>query len=134
MAIGSLTSLSAWGAVTGGVASNDISDMAGFDSAKAIFGASFSIGPVNIKIPIIFWIILTVIAVLVAAAFFASIVFKDFRIPVLATVLILVSSLVVGIAGVGDAKKLGRIGLKTIIYFEIVTTVAIVVGLLLAWR
>ncbi|KIH86151.1 glutamate/aspartate:proton symporter GltP [Pseudomonas batumici] len=45
---------------------------------------------------------------------------------------IVISSLVVGIAGVGDAKKLGRIGLKTIIYFEIVTTIAIVVGLLLA--
>ena len=46
--------------------------------------------------------------------------------------MIVISSLVVGIAGVGDAKKLGRIGLKTIIYFEIVTTVAIVVGLPLA--
>ncbi len=45
---------------------------------------------------------------------------------------IVIASLVVGIAGVGDAKKLGRIGLKTIIYFEVVTTVAIVVGLLLA--
>lgn len=45
---------------------------------------------------------------------------------------IVISSLIVGIAGVGDAKKLGRIGLKTILYFEIVTTVAIVVGLLLA--
>lgn len=45
---------------------------------------------------------------------------------------IVISSLIVGIAGVGDAKKLGSIGLKTIIYFEVVTTVAIVVGLLLA--
>jgi len=45
---------------------------------------------------------------------------------------IVISSLIVGIAGVGDAKKLGRIGLKTIIYFEIVTTIAIIVGLLLA--
>ncbi|MBI3905819.1 MAG: cation:dicarboxylase symporter family transporter [Pseudomonas fluorescens] len=45
---------------------------------------------------------------------------------------IVISSLIVGIAGVGDAKKLGRIGFKTIIYFEIVTTIAIVVGLLLA--
>lgn len=45
---------------------------------------------------------------------------------------IVISSLVVGIAGMGDAKKLGRIGLKTILYFEIITTVAIVVGLLLA--
>lgn len=45
---------------------------------------------------------------------------------------IVISSLIVGIAGVGDAKKLGRIGLKTIIYFEIVTTIAILVGLVLA--
>ncbi|WP_426151054.1 glutamate/aspartate:proton symporter GltP [Pseudomonas sp. DC3000-4b1] len=45
---------------------------------------------------------------------------------------IVISSLIVGIAGVGDAKKLGRIGLKTIIYFEVVTTIAILVGLLLA--
>lgn len=41
-------------------------------------------------------VILTVIAVLVAAAFFASVVYKDFRVPVLAAVLMLVSSLVVG--------------------------------------
>ena len=45
---------------------------------------------------------------------------------------IVISSLVVGIAGVGDAKKLGRIGFKTIIYFEVVTTIAILVGLVLA--
>ena len=40
--------------------------------------------------------------------------------------------LVVGVAGVGDLKQLGRLGGKTIIYFEIITTVAIVVGLLAA--
>ena len=45
---------------------------------------------------------------------------------------IVISSLVVGIAGVGDAKKLGRIGVKTILYFEVVTTIAILVGLGLA--
>ncbi len=44
---------------------------------------------------------------------------------------IVVSTLVVGIAGVGDAKKLGRIGLKTIIYFEIITTLAIFLGITL---
>ncbi|HDS1237144.1 glutamate/aspartate:proton symporter GltP [Pluralibacter gergoviae] len=42
---------------------------------------------------------------------------------------IVISTLIVGIAGVGDAKKFGRIGIKTIIYFEIVTTIAIFVGL-----
>nr|WP_256478167.1 UPF0182 family protein [Corynebacterium stercoris] len=55
-------------------------------------GASYT--SINAMLPA--KIILTVIAVLVAAAFFASVVYKDFRIPVLATVLMLVSSLVVG--------------------------------------
>ncbi|PYI51946.1 cation:dicarboxylate symporter family transporter [Paenibacillus flagellatus] len=45
---------------------------------------------------------------------------------------IVVSSLIVGVAGVGDMKKLGRLGGKTILYFELVTTVAIVFGLLIA--
>ena len=45
---------------------------------------------------------------------------------------IVISSLIVGIAGVGDGKKLGRIGFKTLLYFEIITTVAIIVGLVLA--
>ncbi|HBC81559.1 MAG TPA: glutamate/aspartate:proton symporter GltP, partial [Escherichia sp.] len=45
---------------------------------------------------------------------------------------IVISTLVVGIAGVGDAKQLGRIGVKTILYFEIITTVAIVLGITLA--
>ncbi|MDW8800823.1 cation:dicarboxylase symporter family transporter [Clostridium sp. A1-XYC3] len=44
---------------------------------------------------------------------------------------IVFSSLVVGIAGAGDIKQVGKLGGKTILYFEIVTTVAIVVGLLI---
>ena len=42
------------------------------------------------------------------------------------------ATLVVGIAGHGDVKHLGKIGLKTIIYFEIVTTLALVLGLIMA--
>jgi proton glutamate symport protein len=38
-------------------------------------------------------------------------------------------TLVVGIAGTGNAKTMGRIGGKAILYFEIVTTVALFVGL-----
>ena len=45
---------------------------------------------------------------------------------------IVISSIIVGVAGVGDIKKLGKLGGKTILYFEIITTVAIVVGLLAA--
>jgi proton glutamate symport protein len=45
---------------------------------------------------------------------------------------IVISTLIVGVAGVGDIKKLGKIGGKTILYFEIVTTIAIIVGLVAA--
>ncbi len=45
---------------------------------------------------------------------------------------LLFSTLVVGIAGHGDAKSMGKIGLKTIIYFEIVTTLALIIGLTMA--
>lgn len=39
-------------------------------------------------------------------------------------------SLIMGIAGTGDFSKLGRLGGKAIIWFEVATTVALVVGLL----
>jgi proton glutamate symport protein len=39
------------------------------------------------------------------------------------------ATLVVGIAGAGDIKAMGRIGGKAILYFEIVTTLALFVGL-----
>ena len=45
---------------------------------------------------------------------------------------LLFSTLVIGIAGHGDAKSLGKIGIKTIIYFEIVTTLALIIGLFMA--
>src|ERR1700704_5386817 len=39
------------------------------------------------------------------------------------------STLVVGIAGGGDLKKVGRMGAKALLYFEIVTTAALFIGL-----
>jgi len=45
---------------------------------------------------------------------------------------IVFSSLVIGVAGVGDIKQVGKIGGKTILYFEVVTTGAIILGLLVA--
>src|SRR6476659_11361982 len=44
---------------------------------------------------------------------------------------LLFSTLVVGIAGTGDMKTMGRIGLKAIAYFEAATTVALFLGLAL---
>jgi aerobic C4-dicarboxylate transport protein len=41
-------------------------------------------------------------------------------------------SVVVGIANIGDTRKLGRVGLKALFYFEVVTTLALGIGLLVA--
>jgi proton glutamate symport protein len=42
---------------------------------------------------------------------------------------LLFGTLVVGIAGHADLKKVGRMGIKAIVYFEIVSTIAILIGL-----
>ena len=42
---------------------------------------------------------------------------------------LILGTLITGIAGHGDSKGVGRIGLKSLVYFEIVTTIAIVIGL-----
>ena len=41
-------------------------------------------------------------------------------------------TVVLGIVGAGDLKKIGRVGGKALIYFEVVTTIALVIGLLVA--
>ena len=41
------------------------------------------------------------------------------------------ATLVVGVAKVGDFKSVGRIGLKTILYFQFATILALLLGLLL---
>ena len=38
------------------------------------------------------------------------------------------SVVVTGICGSGDLKKVGRVGLKTIVYFELITTCALIIG------
>ena len=41
-------------------------------------------------------------------------------------------TIVLGIAQMGDMKKVGRVGGKALLYFEVITTVAIIIGLLVA--
>ncbi|SFE64554.1 dicarboxylate/amino acid:cation symporter [Thermoflexibacter ruber] len=43
---------------------------------------------------------------------------------------LLIGTLVVGIAGHSDMKQVGRMGVKALVYFEVVTTIALVVGLI----
>ena len=42
---------------------------------------------------------------------------------------IIFGTVVVGIAKMGDMKQVGRIGLRALIYFEVVSTVALLIGL-----
>src|SRR5262249_43690217 len=43
---------------------------------------------------------------------------------------IVFTTVVVGIASMGDLKKVGRIGVKAVLYFEVMTTLALILGLL----
>ena len=94
------------------------------------------------KLGLAFQIILgLVLGIIVGAVFYGNQAITSYlqpfgdifiRLIKMIVVPIVFSSLVVGVAGVGDIKKLGKIGGKTILYFEIVTTFAIIIGLIVA--
>ncbi|GAC1630074.1 MAG: glutamate/aspartate:proton symporter GltP [Candidatus Acidiferrum sp.] len=44
---------------------------------------------------------------------------------------LILGTLITGVAGHGDLKKVGRIGWKSLLYFEVVTTMALVLGILI---
>jgi simple sugar transport system permease protein len=47
--------------ITGGVSSNSLNDMSGFNSAQAVFATNLTIGPVIINITVIYWAVLTIL-------------------------------------------------------------------------
>ena len=42
-------------------------------------------------------------------------------------------TIVLGISSIGDLKKVGRVGVKALVYFEVVTTFALSIGIFIAW-
>ena len=58
-------------------------------------------------------------------------VFSDIFLRLIKTIVapLILATLVVGIAGHGDLKGVGRMGIKALVYFEVVTTLALVLGL-----
>jgi simple sugar transport system permease protein len=48
--------------VTGNVATDDISNMDGFDQAKSVFASSFDVGGVQVKITIVYWLVFAALA------------------------------------------------------------------------
>jgi len=53
------------------------------------------------------------------------------RLLIMTVIPLVFSSLAVGVAGLGDLRRLGRIGAKTFAYFIMVTTIAVLIGLTL---
>ncbi len=58
-------------------------------------------------------------------------VFSDVFLRLIKTIVapLILATLVTGIAGHGDLKGVGRMGIKALVYFEVVTTLALVIGL-----
>jgi proton glutamate symport protein len=68
-----------------------------------------------------------------APAFAISLrVFSDIFLRLIKTIVapLILATLVTGIAGHGDLKSVGRMGIKSLVYFEVVTTLALVIGLI----
>lgn len=81
------------------------------------------------------------LGVIVGAVFYGNPLINTFLKPIgdmfinlikMIVVPIVFASLVVGIAGAGSGKGIGRLGVKTIVYFEIVTTIALIFGFVAA--
>jgi len=84
-----------------------------------------------------FWVLLAIVAgaVLGYAKPTTAVALRPLGDGFIALVKMLISpiifcTVVLGIAGAGDMKKVGRVGGKALIYFEVVSTVALVIGLL----
>ncbi|QTD40045.1 cation:dicarboxylate symporter family transporter [Sporosarcina sp. Te-1] len=94
------------------------------------------------KLPLAYQILIgLVLGIIVGAIFYGNPAVETYLDPIgkmfinmikMIVVPIIISTLILGVAGTGDIKQLGKLGGKTLIYFELVTTVAIVVGLLAA--
>ena len=88
------------------------------------------------KISLTTWILIALVAGIAFGAFFPG---PAKELGILGTIFLrliksiiaplLFATLVYGIAGTGSVKTMGRIGAKAILYFEVVTTVALFIGL-----
>ena len=58
-------------------------------------------------------------------------VFSDIFLRLVKTIVapLILATMITGIAGHGDLKSVGRMGIKSLIYFEVLTTLALVIGL-----
>ncbi|RYJ45495.1 cation:dicarboxylate symporter family transporter [Flavobacterium beibuense] len=87
-----------------------------------------------------FWVLIAIIAAILLGHFSPDTAVKtkiigDWFIKIIKVFIapIIFLTIVLGIAGMGNLKKVGRIGIKSLIYFEIVTTFALAIGVIVAY-
>lgn len=96
----------------------------------------------NKKFGLAFQIVLgLILGIIVGAVFYGNSTAQSYLKPLgdiflrlikMIVIPIVFSALVVGVSSLGDIKKVGKIGAKTLLYFEVITTFAIVLGLVIA--
>ncbi|MBN8787846.1 MAG: cation:dicarboxylase symporter family transporter [Terrimonas sp.] len=86
-----------------------------------------------------FWVLLAIIAAVILGHFFPATAIKTewmgkTFINIIKVFIgpIIFLTIVLGIVGMGNLKKVGKIGLKAVLYFEVVTTFALVLGIAFA--
>jgi aerobic C4-dicarboxylate transport protein len=86
-----------------------------------------------------FWVLLAIVAGIFLGHYFPGVAVKmEFlgknfvEIIKLFIIPIIFFTIVLGISGMGNLKKVGRIGVKALIYFELVTTLSLVIGIVMA--
>ncbi|KYG91142.1 dicarboxylate/amino acid:cation symporter [Metasolibacillus sp. FSL H7-0170] len=90
----------------------------------------------NLTVQVILAIILGIIVGAIWPEFGASLkILADMFIKLIKMLIapIIFLTVVIGIGGMGDMKKVGRIGGKALIYFEIVSTIALAIGIAVAY-
>lgn len=87
-----------------------------------------------------FWVLISIACGILLGHFYPAIAVKmkivgDTFIDIIKIFIapIIFLTIVLGISGMGDLKKVGRIGIKSLIYFEIVTTFALAIGVAVAY-
>lgn len=88
------------------------------------------------RISLTSWIVIGLVAGILVGQFYPEVgmgmaIFSKIFLRMIKSIIapLIFATLVHGIAGAGDIKAMGRIGAKAILYFEILTTLALVVGL-----
>jgi len=86
-----------------------------------------------------FWVVIALISAVLLGYYFPAMAVKmeplgKYFIKTITIFIppIIFFTIVSGISGMSNLKKVGRIGVKALVYFEVVTTISLVIGILLA--